>query len=168
MKNIIKTIVEYLLIIAIVVVIRVFVVTPIQVNGESMETTLYNNDIMILNILGYHTSGVKRFDIVVVKHQGEHLIKRVVGLPGETVEYRHDILYINDVLTNDVVSISTSDFSTFDILEDGVIPPNKYFVLGDNRGNSSDSRVIGLIDEKDILGKTNLIIFPFKRFGIVK
>ena len=168
MNNTIKTICQYLLIIVIVIVIRIFVITPIQVNGRSMETTLYNNDIMILNILGYHLGGVDRFDIIVIKYQDEHLIKRVIGLPGETVKYKDNKLYINNKLNDDLIKNGTADFSTLDITEDGVIPKEKYFVLGDNRSNSSDSRVIGLIDKKDILGKTNIIIFPFKHFGLVK
>jgi signal peptidase I len=168
MNKTIKTIIEYLLIIVAVIVIRVFVITPIEVNGRSMEGTLYDKDIMILNILGYHTGGIKRFDIVVIKYGDEYLIKRVIGLPGEVVEYNDNKLYINDKLVKDVVKIGTADFSTENIVEGGVIPENKYFVLGDNRGNSSDSRVIGLIDKKDILGKTNLILFPFNHFGIVK
>lgn len=169
MNQTVKTICEYLIIIAIVVVIRIFIMTPIEVNGRSMEPTLYNNDIMILNILGYKLGGIKRFDIIVIKYENEHIIKRVIGLPGETVEYRDNKLYINDRLISDILKGDiTGDFTTKDLFENGVIPKDKYFVLGDNRNNSSDSRVIGLIDKKDILGKTNLMIFPFNHFGIVK
>ncbi len=95
MNSTIKTICEYLLIIAVVIVIRIFIITPIEVNGSSMENTLYDKDIMILNIIGYHTSGIRRFDIIVIKYGKEHLIKRVIGLPGETVEYNDNKLYIN-------------------------------------------------------------------------
>jgi signal peptidase I len=168
MKNIIKTIGEYLIIIGFVIIIRIFIVTPIEVDGRSMESTLYDNDIMLLNIVGYKTNGINRFDIVVIKYEDEYLIKRVIGLPGETVEYKDNKLYINDELTKDVVKADTDDFSTDLLIEDGVIPKDKYFVLGDNRGNSTDSRIIGLIDKKDIMGKTNLILFPFNHFGTVK
>jgi signal peptidase I len=168
MKNIVKTICQYLAIIALVIIIRIFVVTPIEVDGRSMEDTLFDNDIMLLNIIGMKTSGINRFDIVVIKYENEYLIKRVIGLPGETVEYKDNKLYINDELTKDVVDVSTADFSTDVTLEDGIIPENKYFVLGDNRGNSADSRVIGLIDKKDIIGKTSFILFPLNHFGKVK
>jgi signal peptidase I len=167
-NNILKTVIEYALIIVAVITIRIFVITPIEVNGRSMESTLYDNDIMILNILGYKTGGINRFDIIVIKYEDEYLIKRVIGLPGEKVEYRDNKLYVDDKLTKDVIDIGTTDFSTDYIVDDGIIPKDKYFVLGDNRGNSSDSRIIGLIDKKDIMGKTNFVLFPFKHFGIVK
>jgi signal peptidase I len=133
-----------------------------------MEKTLYDKDIMILNVLGYHVSGIKRFDIVVIKYSDEYLIKRVIGLPGDVVEYRDNKLYINSLPVKDIINTGTEDFSTIDMLEDGLIPEGKYFVLGDNRSNSTDSRVIGLIDKNDIKGKTNLVLFPIKHFGIVK
>jgi signal peptidase I len=159
MNKTIKTIIEYLLIIVAVIVVRIFVITPIEVNGRSMENTLYDKDIMILNILGYHTGGIKRFDIVVIKYGDEYLIKRVVGLPGEVVEYSDNKLYSNDKLVKDVIKSGTSDFSTESIVEGGVIPENKYFVLGDNRGNSSDSRVIGFIDKKLMLRLRDYLFF---------
>ncbi len=168
MNKVVKTIIEYGLIIVAVIIIRIFVITPIQVNGDSMKTTLYDNDIMILNIIGYNLNGLKRFDIIVVDYENEHLIKRVIGFPGEKVDYIDNTLYINGKEIKDVVNINTEDFSTNELCEDGIIPKNKYFVLGDNRNISADSRTIGLIDKKDILGKTNLVLFPFKRFGIVK
>lgn len=167
-NKIIKTICEYLAIILVVIIIRLFIITPIEVNGHSMETTLYDKDIMILNILGYRTNDIKRFDIVVIKYQDEHIIKRIIGLPGETVKYIDNTLYVNDELTNDVIDDDTENFSTYEIKNDGIIPKDNYFVLGDNRDNSADSRVIGLINKKDIVGKTNLIIYPFKHFGFVK
>ena len=168
MKKTIRTICEYLLIIVFVVFLRMFIITPIEVDGPSMEDTLKDNDIMLLNIIGLKTGGIKRFDIVVIKYEDDYLIKRVVGLPGETIEYRDNKLYINDELSNDFTDKVTTDYSTNLIVEDGIIPKDKYFVLGDNRGNSADSRVFGLFDKKDIMGKTSFIIFPFKHFGTVK
>jgi signal peptidase I len=168
MKNITKIVCQYLAIIALVIIIRIFIVTPIEVDGRSMEDTLFDSDIMLLNIIGMKTSGIDRFDIVVIKYEDEYLIKRVIGLPGETVEYKDNKLYIDDELTKDVVDVSTANFSTDSILENGIIPKDKYFVLGDNRGNSADSRIIGLIDKKDIIGKTSFILFPFNHFGTVK
>lgn len=167
-KKKIKIICEYLFVILTVIILRTFIITPIEVNGHSMETTLYDNDIMLLNILGYRTKGIKRFDIIVIKFQNEHIIKRVIGLPGETVKYEDKKLYVNNQIIDDVIDNETSDFSTYDLTSNGIIPKDMYFVLGDNRNNSADSRTIGLIDKKDILGKTNLVIFPFNRFGIVK
>lgn len=168
MNKVLKTIIEYGLIVVAVIIVRIFIMTPIQVNGDSMETTLYDNDIMILNILGYNINGLKRFDIIVIDYGNEHLIKRVIGFPGEKVDYIDNKLYINSKEIKDVVNVNSRDFSTNELCENGIIPEDKYFVLGDNRNISADSRSIGLIDKKDILGKTNLVLYPFKRFGIVK
>lgn len=149
--------------IIIVVVIRTFVMTPIKVQQKSMFPTLKENDIMILNKIGFYTSGIERFDIVVINHENDFLIKRVIGFPGETIEYKNNKLYIDDKeIKEDFISVNTDDF-----MFDNKIPKNKYFVIGDNRNNSVDSRLFGLIDKKDILGKTNLIIYPFNRFGAV-
>ena len=163
MNKTFKTILEYTAIIMVVILIRIYVVTPIEVNGASMENTLNDKDIMLLNIIGYKINNLDRFDIVVIKYNDEYLIKRVIGLPNENIKYKNNKLYINNRFIKDVVIDKTDDFEV-----DGIIPKDKYFVLGDNRNNSVDSRIIGLIDKKDIVGKTNLIIFPFNNFGIVK
>ena len=134
-----------------------------------MNDTLYSNDIMILNIVGYHTSGVKRFDIVVIKYGNEHIIKRVIGLPGEIVKYRNGLLYVNGKnIKEPFIDQKTADFSTTTLIKDGIVPSDTYFVLGDNRNDSYDSRYIGFIKKDNIMGKTNLILFPFKHIKIIK
>ena len=91
----------------------------------------------------------------------EKLIKRVIGLPGETVEYKDGKLYIDGKVMKDEYSKSTTnDFDKVTLGKD------EYFVLGDNRAVSIDSRRLGPINKKDILGKARLVIFPFNRFGI--
>ena len=85
-KDIVKTILSYIFIIAIVILIRVFVFDPVRVDGSSMDTTLKNGEIMILNKIYYRKNDVKRFDIVVVDEGDKNIIKRVIGLPGETIE----------------------------------------------------------------------------------
>lgn len=167
-NNIGKEILDYILIIVAVLAIRTFLFTPIQVEQKSMIPTLNPNDIMVLNKIGYNIFGVNRFDIVVIKVEDEYIIKRVIGLPGEKIEYKNGKLLVNDkVLNEDFIDVKTEDF-VLDSIGYDRIPKDKYFVLGDNRGNSTDSRVLGLIDKKDILGKTNFILFPFNKFGIVK
>ena len=162
MKKIIKEYLPYLLIILLVIVIKRYVVSPVKVNGTSMMDTLHNGDIMILNSSAYYFNDIERFDIVVVKENREYIIKRIIGLPGETVEYRKNKLYINNQLVKDNYGTTeTSDFKE-------VVGKDSYFVLGDNRNNSMDSRVVGTFKKKDIIGKTSFTIFPFNRFGTKK
>lgn len=163
MKEKIKEIIPYILIITAVLIIRGFFYTPIRVVGDSMETTLSDKEIMILDKISPKLNEYKRFDIVVIRHQNSYLIKRIVGLPGEKIKYIDNQLYVNDKKVNDPY---INNFATE--LKEIEIPDNKYFVLGDNRGYSKDSRIIGLIDKREMLGKTSLVIFPIKRIGTVK
>ena len=161
-KQFIKEYLPYIIIIILVLLIKFFVVSPIRVNGSSMYETLHDGDIMILNIIDYKFHDIKRFDVVVVKERNELIIKRVIALPGEEVTYEDNKLYINDKLVKDKYGNGfTNNFNY-------KIPKGTYFVLGDNRENSMDSRVFGPFKRKDIVGKTNLIIFPFNRFGTKK
>jgi signal peptidase I len=139
-------------------------VTPIKVQQKSMYPTLNSDDIMILDKLGYSISGADRFNIVVIKYKKDYLIKRVIGLPGETLEYKDSKLYINEKEVNEYfINVKTEDYKF-----EGKIPKDSYFVMGDNRGNSTDSRLIGAINFNEIIGKTDLIVFPFSRFGTIK
>ncbi len=162
MKEKSKEILSYIIIIVVVLLIKHYIVTPIKVNGNSMNNTLKDKDIMILDKISYRFQEIKRFDIVVVKKENDYLIKRVIGLPGETVEYKNNKLYIN----NKNVAEKFDHGLTNDYILNEKIPEGYYFVVGDNRPISNDSRYIGLIKKEEILGKTNLILFPFSRFGI--
>lgn len=158
-KSYIIEFLPYFVIILVVVCIKMFIVSPIRVNGASMNPTLNDKDIMILDEISYRFHDIKRFDIVVVKEENEYLIKRVIGLPGEKIEYKDDKLYVDGKLVQeDFERKKTLDFSV--ILED-----DEYFIMGDNRTNSTDSRVFGPVSRKEILGKTSLTILPFSRFG---
>lgn len=152
--------IDYLIIILVVILLRTFVVTPAVVRQQSMEPTLFERDVILINKLGKFN----RFDVVVIDLGEEYIIKRVIGLPGEHIEYIDNKLYVNGKYVEEAFlddSVITVDF---DILNIGInnITNDSYFVLGDNRTNSTDSRVIGVINKKDIIGKTNTIIFPFK------
>ena len=152
--------IPYVIVVIVVLMIKAFVVTPIRVNGPSMNDTLKNNDIMILDEISYKFSGIERFDIVVIKYDDDFLIKRVIGLPDEEIEYKDNILYVN----GKKVKENFSHAETEDI-EKIKIPKNEYYVLGDNRINSTDSRIIGTVSIDDFLGTTKFTIFPFNRFG---
>lgn len=168
LKKIIKEVYPYLIIVLIVILVRSFIITPAVVDGKSMYPTLNNNNIVLLNKMDYKVNGLKRFDIVVVNYNGEKLIKRVIGLPGEHVEYKDNMLFIDGYLKDE--NFTHDDTSNFKLETIGYlkIPGDKYFVVGDNRGNSIDSRMIGLIDKKDIKGKVSLRLFPINKFGKIK
>ena len=164
MNDKIKEILGYVIVIIIVILVKQFIITPIRVNQSSMNNTLYDKDIMILDKISYRFSNIKRFEIVVIKRNKEYLIKRVIGLPGETIEYKDNKLYINGELIEENFNHKDTD----DYILDKEIPEGYYFVVGDNRPDSLDSRYIGLIKKEEILGKTNLVLYPFNHFGIKK
>lgn len=156
-----KELMPYIIIVVVVLLVRSFIVTPGLVNGSSMEPTLYNNELVLINKIGLN-KGIDRYDIVVVKYENSTIIKRVIGLPYETVEYIDDTLYIDGEIVNTKVDFEyTKDFKL-------TAGKNEYIVLGDNRNISKDSRIIGPVKESDIIGKVDLVLFPFSKFGKVK
>ena len=157
-----KEILPYLIILIVVVLIRSFLFTPAIVNGDSMKETLLNNEVVIVDKINLKRKGIKRYDIVVIKHDGETLVKRIIGLPGESVEYKDNALYINGKKETKYKFQKTKDFKYDEVEKDS------YFVLGDNRSISLDSRYFGTIKKKEIKGKVKYIIFPFSRIGVVK
>lgn len=161
LKEFLKNYISFIVIIIVVILVRCFIITPGIVNGESMENTLFDGDFVLVNKIGL-LFGIDRFDIVVVKYKNETIIKRVIGLPLETVSYANDVLYVNGKEVNTPINFeATNDFT----LEAG---SDEFIVLGDNRDVSKDSRLIGPIKRDDIKGKVNFILFPFKDFGKLK
>lgn len=166
MKKYIKEIYPYVLILLLVIAIKAFVITPVQVNGDSMYNTLSNNDIMLLDKISYRFSNIERFDIVVLNYNDKHLIKRVIGLPGDTVKIIENKLYINDEYVEE--KFLSSSVITEDYELQGKVPDGYYFVMGDNRSVSLDSRRLGVFSKSKIEGKTSFTIFPFSHFGSKK
>lgn len=157
--NIIKEIIPYVIIAIVVIVIRTYIVTPIKVQGKSMSPTLNGSELMILNKI----TEIERFDIVVVKTERGDIIKRVIAIPGETISCENGIIYINGRKQEEKYSKGiTSDFEKVTLKDD------EYFVLGDNREDSLDSRFYGPFNRDKIKGTTNFILFPFNEFGKVK
>ncbi len=164
MKKIWYSIKDYVYIVLIVVLIRTFLVTPAAVSGSSMESTLNNHDLVIINKLVYRIKPIERFDIVVVNNDedNDRIIKRVIGLPNETIEYKDNKLYINGKLIETKLSFEYTDDFKVETKED------EYFVLGDNRDVSKDSRMLGSFNKKDIVGRVGIRFYPFDKVGYVK
>lgn len=169
MKTFTKEVLPYIIVIFIVILLRYFIISPIQVVGTSMNPNLEDGELMLLNKIKYSFSDIERFDIIVVDYSEKPLIKRVIGLPGEKVEYKDNKLYINGEYVKEDFKRNgkTSDYI---VSETGyeIIPEDMYFVVGDNRINSSDSRSIGLIKREEIEGKANFVLIPFDKFGFIK
>ncbi len=161
----------------IVFLLTTFIVKPIRVDGSSMYPTLKDKQIGFSNILSLKIGGINRFDVVIVyvPQQEEYLVKRVIGLPGETISYRRDQLYINgfpidegffdqdyvDEVKSKIKGNFTSDFPEFTLADD------EYFLMGDNRPFSSDSRRFGPFKLSNIISKDAYIIFPFDQIHFI-
>ncbi len=157
-KKVIKELIPYIVIVIVVVLIRSFIATPVRVDGDSMNKTFKNGDILIL----YKLSKIKRFDVIVLHEtdDDEKIIKRVIGMPGDTVAIKDGEIYINDKKIEDKYAYGmTSDYDRI------TLKSNEYFILGDNRLISKDSRYFGPIKEKEIKGKVVFRLFPFSKFG---
>ncbi|MFT8319475.1 MAG: signal peptidase I [Bacillus sp. (in: firmicutes)] len=160
-------------------VIRYFLFAPIVVDGESMMPTLHNQDRMIVNKLNYKISSPERFDIIVFHApEGKDYIKRVIGLPGDTVEYKNDTLYINgkayeepylDEYKKQVIDGPlTESFTLEEKTGEKTVPKEELFVMGDNRRDSKDSRHIGTIPFEKVLGNTSVIYWPVTDIQFIK
>ncbi|MFD0767893.1 signal peptidase I [Bacillus sp. CGMCC 1.60114] len=152
---------------------KVFVFFPTTVQGASMQPTLYEGDKVIINKLVRKVDSYHHGDVIVIKTDN-YYVKRIIGLPGDTIEMKNDQLYINSQLQKEsyleknkkqakqLMMNLTEDFGPM------IIPKNKIFVMGDNRLVSRDSRNgLGLIDKDDVLGSLVAIYYPFKRMQIV-
>lgn len=158
---------KYILVVVFVFLLFIFVVGIEQVVGPSMNPTLKEGNVIIVNKLLYRLKNIERNDIVVLSQEEKHMIKRVVGLPGDYIEYKDNYLYVNGVKYKEkfIKDVVTEDFSLKDLGYDK-IPEDMYLVLGDNRENSRDSRNYGLIKKDQIIGKTWAKIWPIKNFKL--
>lgn len=158
MKKFVKEYLPYVLILLVIILLRIYVVTPVTVDGNSMSDTLYPNDLMLL----FKVGNIERYDIIVANHDNKKLIKRVIGMPNDKIKCVSGILYINNEEDTSGYGYGENiDFPEYTLKDD------EYFLIGDNRSDSFDSRYFGPVKKEDIVGKANFIIFPFNRFGSV-
>ena len=160
----IKDSISFIIIILTIILVRLFIVTPVRVDGPSMNDTLHDGDILLLD---KYDNKYERFEIVVFNYSGERLIKRVIGLPGEVVSYKNNKLYINGNEIEDNYGLGYTENFELKDLNLTKIPDNEYLVIGDNRNDSLDSRYFGTISKDKILGSVKYRLFPFNKFGKV-
>lgn len=155
-----------------VLIIRTFLFTVIRVDGPSMSDTLLDGDRLIVTIPDVKQGGPDRFDVVICRYpdRKDNYVKRVVGLPGETLQVKSGVLYIDGEAVEEPF-LSEARTQRFDRSSNNFgpieIPEGQYFVMGDNRDNSNDSRSVGFISEDMFVGKVRWIMWPLNRFGAV-
>jgi signal peptidase I len=164
-------VVQFILILIFVVIpFRFWVAQPFVVSGTSMQPNFETGDYLIIDQISYKFKEADRGDVIVFKYPNDpskFFIKRIIGLPGETVTVKDEKVYItpkNTIETTLLDEPYTQDFRPGDISI--IIPYGKYFVLGDNRLVSSDSRVWGLLDESLIKGQALFRLFPLNEIGV--
>lgn len=153
----------------IIIPIRIFIFQPFQVNGESMNPNFLDRDYLIVDEITYRFKEPQRGEVIVFKYPKDpkqYFIKRIIGLPGETVIIKNGEVIIKDHDNQelDETAYLTEDFSISDTInQEIVLGADEYFVLGDNRDASSDSRTWGPITRSDIIGRAWYRAFPFDR-----
>lgn len=171
-REILSWVLDIGIVLVAVLLITTFVFQKTNVIGQSMEPTLHNGDHVIIDKISYRFVNPKQYDIIVFpykKNPSQNYIKRIIGLPGDEVNIIDGEVYVNGTKLDE----------RFDIINDDklgnrefplIVPEGEYFVMGDNRNNSSDSRYtdVGTIGKKDIIGKAGLRIWPLKDIGFVK
>ena len=175
LKEFLNTAIYLLCVLGAVWLVITFVGQRTEVEGASMENTLHNGDNLIVDKLSYRFRDPERFDIIVFPFQYQtntYYIKRIIGLPGETVQIMEDgSIYINGEKMEESYGRAVIQPETIGrAAEPIVLGEDEYFVMGDNRHNSSDSRtdIVGNIKREDIIGKAWLRIWPLSDFGVLK
>ena len=172
-----RTILWYILYILVIIGLTWMIVTFVgqrtRVSGQSMETTLQDGDNLIVDKISYRFHDPSRYDIIVFPYKYEEntfYIKRIIGLPGEIVQVKDGYTYINGKkLTSDIYGREVMDEPG--IAEEPIkLGSDEYFVLGDNRNHSQDSRdpYVGVLKRSDLLGRAFIRIYPLNKFGVIK
>lgn len=151
------------------VILRTFIFATSIVEGESMHPALEDGERIIFNKFVYIISEPERGDIVIIQHPDKNYVKRVIGLPNETIEMKNHELFIDGVKQETLFidkhnSMLTGNFGPIHI------PDNSYFVMGDNRANSFDSRhrEFGFINRSEIIGRSEFVIYPFSELQLTR
>jgi len=155
----------------IVIPIRVFIFQPFFVSGASMEPNFHNLDYLIVDEISYHLGEPKRGDVVIFYYPNDtnqRFIKRIIALPGETIKIEAGNIYIQQEIGGEFVLLNETEYLPEDIKtknnESVELKENQYFVMGDNRGSSYDSRIFGPLDKEYMIGKNIFKLFNIQVF----
>ncbi len=168
-REIMEWIVSIIVAVALVLVIHNYIGQLVRVDGASMQPTLFTDQrVLVTKIPYWNDNNIERGDIVITKYPGsrENFVKRVIALPGDTIRISEGNLYINDVEINEPY-IKEEMYTSY---TETIIPEGYYFVMGDNRNNSKDSRSssVGALPREMIQGRAYAILWPFDQFEIIE
>ena len=176
-KSLLETILGWILYIVVIIGLTYLIITYVgqrtMVSGDSMETTLSDGDNLIVDKISYRFRDPERFDIIVFPFKYEkntYYIKRIIGMPGETIQIIDGYVYIDgELLESDIYGNEVMEDAN---IADTPIPlkEDEYFVLGDTRNHSSDSRdpSVGVLTREDLIGRAWIRIYPFDEMGVIK
>ncbi len=169
--EIVKTVIICL---AIILPVRYFLIQPFMVDGASMQPNFHDKDYLIINEISYRFQEPKRGEVIVFKNPDnvkQYYIKRVIAIPGETIKFQDGEVYIKQIGKNNFLKINENEYLPEDLKTDALeteikLNSDEYFVMGDNRRNSRDSRVFGPLQRNLIIGRVLLRGFPFNNISL--
>ena len=174
-KGIVKELLGWIVYIAIIIGLTWLIITFVgqrtRVSGHSMEATLHDGDNLIVDKLSYHFREPKRFEIIVFPYrhkENTYYIKRIIGLPGETVQVKDGYVYINGEKLDENYGLEVMEDAGI-AAEPIELGEDEYFVLGDNRNHSSDSRdpSVGILHRDELIGRAWVRIWPVDSIGVI-
>lgn len=169
-KKYLYSVLEMFIVVIVTVCVFKYIVIPVRIDGISMENSLHDENVALINAIGVSEENMKRFDVVVAYCEAlnEKIIKRVIGMPGDTIEFKDDVLFVNGevieqkFLDKEFVESSKVTYNADKFTDDFkvVVKDSEYFLMGDNRLRSADSREFGGFTIDKILGIRGLVIYP--------
>lgn len=173
-RQIIDTVAYFIVVLTIVMVIERFVMQPVEVEGSSMEPTLSNENHLLLEKITYLFGEPKRYDVIVFQpfedEEELYYIKRIIGLPGEHVRIEDNLIYINGEPLPENYGMENVIKDPGMAINEVILGENEFFVMGDNRNHSRDSRdpLVGVVNGTSIVGRAWCRIWPFSDIGLIK
>ncbi|PHK49876.1 signal peptidase I [Staphylococcus edaphicus] len=169
MRKILKHLISIIFAIIIVLLIQAFVVTGSVVKDDAMSPNLKQDDRIIVNKIKTIFNFLDNNDMIMYRNGDDIQFSRIIGKPGQSIEYKHGSLYRDDHEIDETYTNNTIENLSLRNIKDSegdIIPPNAYFVLNDHRSNKQDSRTLGYIKKEDIIGNVSLRYYPFEKFAV--